>query len=277
MKCKPRQNWDSVIEEWAAGKQFRLWRRHSDAVNTALLRRWLPQRSGASLLKTDLFDEAVTDGLYTTLAAAADRVVGVDVSARVAAMAGRRHPGLVTKAADVRRLPFDDASFDTVVSISTLDHFERREEIGVALGELTRVLRPGGQLLLTLDNLAQPAVWLRSILPQSLMMRLGLIPYAVGKTLGPWRLQAACRAAGLQVEEVTAVLHCPRALAVTCTRWLERHAAPRTQDRFLAWLLAFECLEHLPTRLITGYFVAVRAGKPGPQMAQDHARKLAAS
>jgi SAM-dependent methyltransferase len=177
-------------------------------------------------------------------------------------MAGRRHPGLVTEAADVRRLPFDDDSFNTVVSISTLDHFEQREEISVALRELARVLRPGGQLLLTMDNLAQPAVWLRSILPQSLMMRLGLIPYAVGKTLGPRRLQAACRDAGLQVEEATAVLHCPRALAVACTRWLERHATPRTQDRFLAWLSSFECLERLPTRYFTGYFVALRASKP---------------
>lgn len=262
MKRKPRENWDSVIEEWAAGEQYRLWRRHSDAVNTALLRSWLPKRRVASLLKTDLFDEAVTDGLYAVLAAAADRVVGVDVSARVAAMAGQRHPGLVTEAADVRRLPFDDASFDTVVSISTLDHFESREEIPVALREIMRVLRPGGQLLLTLDNLAQPAVWLRSILPQALMMRLGLIPYAVGKTLGPRRLQATCRAAGLQIGEVTAVLHCPRALAVACTRWLERHTAAPTQDRFLAWLSAFERLERLPTRYFTGYFVALRASKP---------------
>jgi hypothetical protein len=59
-------------------------------------------------------------------------------------------------------------------------------------------------------------------------------------------------------------LHCPRALAVACTRWLERHASPQTQDRFLAGLAAFERLERLPTRYITGYFVALRARKPGP-------------
>jgi len=273
MNRKRRENWDTLIEEWAARDEYHLWRRHSDAVNTALLRRWLPERPVASLLKTDLFDEAVADGLYAVLAEEAGRVVGVDVSANVAAMAGRRHPGMVTAAADVRRLPFDDASFDAVVSISTLDHFERREEIGTALREMTRVLRPGGQLLLTLDNLAQPAVWLRSILPQGCMMRLGLIPYAVGKTLGPRRLQAACRAAGLQVEEATTILHCPRALAVAYTRWLERRAAPRTQDRFLAWLAAFERLGRWPTRNFTGHFVAVLAIKPGPWRTQDDDRK----
>lgn len=263
IKRKQRKDWTSVIEEWTSRQQYRLWRRHSDAVNAALLRRWLPERRVARLLKTDLFDEAVTDGLYGVLAAAAERVVGVDMSGDIAAMARRRHPALVTKAADIRRLPFDDASFDTVVSTSTLDHFESRQDIGVALREITRVLRPGGQLLLTLDNLAQPVVWLRSILPQGLMLRLGLIPYPVGKTLGPRGLRGFCRASGLEIEQATAVLHCPRALAVACTRVLERRASPQTQDRFLAALSAFERLERLPTRYFTGYFVAVQASKPG--------------
>lgn len=264
MSRKPKENWDAVIKDWTTRQQYRLWRRHSDGINTALLRRWLPKRPVARLLKTDLFDEAVSDGLYTVLAAAAEHVTGVDVSVGIAEMAGRRHSALSTQAADVRCLPFNDCSFDIVVSISTLDHFESREDIGDALREITRVLRPGGQLLLTMDNLAQPAVWLRSILPQGFMLRVGLIPYLVGKTLGPRGLRVFCRAAGLEVEEATAVLHCPRALAVACTRLLERLASPQTQDRFLAGLSAFERLGYLPTRYFTGYFIAVRASKPGP-------------
>lgn len=259
---KSRENWDSLIDEWTAHGKFQLWRRHSDAVNTALLNRWLPERTVSRLLKTDLFDEAVTDGLFATLAARAGQVFGVDVSSRVAEMAGSRHPGLVAEAADVRRLPFDNASFDTVVSISTLDHFDSRDDIPVALRELARVLRPGGQLLLTLDNLAHPAVWLRSLLPHGLMMRLGLVPYAVGKTLAPRSLKAACRDAGLTVTDATAVLHCPRALAVACTRWAERHTATASQERLLAWLRAFERLERAPTRYLTGHFTAVRAIRP---------------
>jgi hypothetical protein len=107
------------------------------------------------------------------------------------------------------------------------------------------------------------------------MMRLGLIPYAVGKTLGPRRLRAACLSAGLQVEEATAVLHCPRALAVACSRLLEHHASAQAQDRFLALLKAFERLERLPTRYFTGYFVAVRARKPavGPELGTAVLRK----
>jgi hypothetical protein len=40
-----------------------LWREHSDAVNGALLVRWLARESCGLLLKTDLFDEAMGEGL----------------------------------------------------------------------------------------------------------------------------------------------------------------------------------------------------------------------
>lgn len=262
MSGRAREDWDAVVAEWAANPRFRLWRRHSDAVNTRLLRRWLTDGGVRRLLKTDLFDEAVAEGLYPVLAAAAEEVLGIDVSAGAAAAAGRRHRGLRAQAADVRGLPFDDASIDLVVSISTLDHFDTREDIDRALRELSRVLRPGGQLILTLDNLAQPLIWLRSVLPQRLMMRLGLVPYAVGKTLRPRQLHASCRAAGLEVRTMTAVLHCPRAVAVALTRVLESRASRRAQDRFLSALGGFERLERWPTRYLTGHFTAIRARKP---------------
>ena len=117
MGIEPREDWDSVVAEWTASRRFALWRRHSDAVNTALLQRWLPRAGAGSLLKTDLFDEAVSEGLYPALSGTAGRVTGIDVSAGAAAASGRRHAGLATLAADVRRLPFADASFDRVVSI----------------------------------------------------------------------------------------------------------------------------------------------------------------
>ena len=258
--------WNSVAEEWAATGRQALWRRHSDAVNSELLRRWLPSQPVPRLLKTDLFDEAVSAGLYPLLAERAERVVGVDLSPGIVRAAGRRCPALESHVADVRKLPFDDAAFDIIVSISTLDHFDSRREMQKALGELARVLRPGGELLLTLDNLAHPAVWLRSILPQRLLRGLGLVPYRVGVTCGPGRLRACCRDAGLDVSSATAVLHCPRALAVAIARLLSRRASERTQRRFLRALMSFERLERWPTRFLTGHLTAVRARKPTGMM-----------
>ena len=53
------------------------------------------------------------------------------------------------KQADVRKLPFGDASFDVIVSSGALHHISRdRSEHEQAINELLRVLKPGGQIAL---------------------------------------------------------------------------------------------------------------------------------
>jgi ubiquinone/menaquinone biosynthesis C-methylase UbiE len=53
------------------------------------------------------------------------------------------------KQADVRKLPFNDASFDVIVSSGALHHISRdRAEHEQAIHEMLRVLKPGGQLAL---------------------------------------------------------------------------------------------------------------------------------
>jgi hypothetical protein len=54
--------WDTVARKLQSSGKQSLWRVHSDAVNVALCARWLPKGRMKHLLKTDLFDEAVTDG-----------------------------------------------------------------------------------------------------------------------------------------------------------------------------------------------------------------------
>ena len=71
-------------------------------------------------------------------------------------------PSYVT--ADLRALPFEDESFETIVCVSTLDHVgmdnsaygapensseDPDREVALAVGELYRVLRPGGRLFVT--------------------------------------------------------------------------------------------------------------------------------
>ena len=177
-------------------------------------------------------------------------------------MARRHHHQWRVAQADVRRLPFANASFDRIVALSSLEHFDTNRQIEASLVELNRVLRKGGALFLTLDNPANPLVRLCNALPFGLLHRTGLAPYQVGKTCGPVRLRQYLRSAGFSVVESTAVLHCPRALAVGMYRFLQSHASEWMQDRFLRLLMIFEQLGRWPSRSITGYFVAVRADRP---------------
>src|SRR5262249_48326606 len=70
-------------------------------------------------------------------------------------------PGMETVAADVCELPFPDGGFDQVLLVSTLEHIGADNErygldegpdndgMASALGELRRVLRPDGSLLVS--------------------------------------------------------------------------------------------------------------------------------
>jgi SAM-dependent methyltransferase len=250
--------WDAVAGDWSAREVDRLWRRHSDAVNSALCARWLEDGPLDRVLKTDAFDEAVAAGLVPLLAARARVVVGVDIAAAALAGARRRYPELRASVADVRRLPFADATFDAVVSLSTLDHFRSRDDLAAGLVELARVLRPGGRLIVTLDNPVNPIVALRNALPFEPLRRLRLVPYYVGATCPPAPLRRLLGEVGFEVLETTAILHCPRVLGVAATRVVERRGE-RAGARLLRGLGAFERLAGWPTRYVTGHFTAVLA------------------
>jgi SAM-dependent methyltransferase len=259
--AKNRSLRELLPETYQAQGLQKLWRAHSDSVNKALVARWRPAEQMDTLLKTDLFDEAVHDGLPPLLDAMAKRVFYMDSAPEVHEMAKVRYPCLQTIEADVRDLPFADGTFDGIVSNSTLDHFESPGDLSRSLQELFRVLRPGGHMILTLDNRSNPVILLRNWLPFRLLKRLKILPYYVGVTLRVRRLESLLRESGFEVLEVDAILHCPRLLAVTVARWVEKHTSPRIQKSYLRLLMAFEGLSRFPTRFLTGYFIAAKVAK----------------
>ena len=254
--------WDTVAAEWHASHPQELWRKHSDAVNAGLLRRWLPTAPSTRILKTDAFDEAVGDGLYPLLASRSAATVALDISTSALHAARDRHGRLAGCAADARVLPFAGDTFDVIVSTSTLDHFAHGRDIVSSLREIHRVLTPGGRLVLTLDNPLNPLIGLRNKLPFRILKRLGLVPYYVGATYGPRALTRILREVGFELREMTAVMHCPRVIGVQLAALLSRHAAVSTQRRVLNSWMALEGLAQWPTRFLTGHFVAVLAMKP---------------
>jgi SAM-dependent methyltransferase len=123
--------------------------RQGDALE-ALVRRYL---DGAGPL--DVLDCSCGIGTQAIgLAERGHRVVGSDLSpvaaARAAGEARRRGLVLTTSAADMRSLPFGDASFDIVLSAdNSLAHLLTEDDVRRALDGMRRVVRNGGLLVLS--------------------------------------------------------------------------------------------------------------------------------
>ena len=100
--------------------------------------------------------------------AGAGNVVGVDFSERMLERARRKAPEIEWLRADVLELPFEDASFDSVVVGFGVRNVE---DLGAGLKELRRVLRPGGRLgileITTPRGLLKPfyRLWFDRIVP----------------------------------------------------------------------------------------------------------------
>jgi len=233
-----------------------LWRRYNDMVVDDFVTRRLGSPAGA-VLKTDLFEAALgNDSVERAIPAA---FVGMDLSLTILGAARRRSHDAPMLRADVRHLPFANATLGGAISTSTLDHFRDPGDLARSLRELGRVLRPGARLLLTLDNPVNPLLALRNALPHSFRRLVGLTPYYVGYTCGPARVERLLSDAGFEVRETAAILHFPRILAALLGPALRLAGLGRIEGRTLGLLQHAEFLRRWPIRWFTGHYVAVVA------------------
>ena len=92
---------------------------------------------------------------------------------------------------DALTLPFADASFDRVMSICAIEHFDDGAR---ALDEMTRVLAPGGELVMSADALTLAGRWPK-------LYRAHCQRYHVQRTYSHAELGALLAARGLDVVE----------------------------------------------------------------------------
>ena len=119
------------------------------------LMRWL----GDDLRGQRVLDVAGGDGYWAAQARRRGAyAVSIDL-ARSKMVRGRQltsAPALLE--ADALRLPFRDGSFDRVMSICAIEHFDDGPR---SLAEMARVLTPGGELVMSADALTRAGEWPR--------------------------------------------------------------------------------------------------------------------
>lgn len=178
-----RQDWDRVASGWEK------WDRWFDE-NLAFLNYRLVGdariRPGQQIL-----DLGSGTGYPAILAAQAvgdqGKVVGLDVAEEMVEAARRKAKALgvnaIFRAADVTTLPFEAGSFDAVISRFCLMFLP---DIPKALGEIARVLRPGGYLAAAVWSAAEKNPYLRT--PIDVIKRLIEIPAPQPDQPGLFRL-----------------------------------------------------------------------------------------
>ena len=218
---------------------------------------FFPQLKDLLLLKTDLWDEAKNTEILRWAAEQGARPVGVDIAFDTVQQArevlGHHRPGCVV--ADVRALPFPDATFDLLYSMGTIEHFPDYE---VAVRELFRVLKADGAAIIGVPNKLDP--FLRPLLV-CVLQRLGLYAYGMEKSFTPPALRRLLESAGFRVTALTGLLFMPgwlRMLDLLChTRFPRLAPVTGWLVRPFAWLY-----QRVPTVRRHGYLIAAVVEKP---------------
>jgi SAM-dependent methyltransferase len=96
---------------------------------------------------TRLLDAGCGAGLLPLLASLRGATVaGLDASEPLLVIARERLPGADLRQGDLESLPFDDTSFDAVTAVNSIFY---AADMPAAMREISRVVRPGGRVVIT--------------------------------------------------------------------------------------------------------------------------------
>jgi len=188
--AQQKRIWDKAASSY--DKQIAFFER----IQFAGGREWIGERARGRVLEV-----AIGTGLNLPRYPADVTITGIELSPAMLAVARQRAAGLGRdvdlREGDAEHLPFDDASFDTVVCTLSLCTIPSPD---AAIAEMRRVLGPGGRLLL-LDHVG--STWPPVYAAQWLLERITI--RAAGEHFTRRQLPLV-KAAGFQIVETERLL-----------------------------------------------------------------------
>jgi len=150
--------------------------------------------------------------------------------------------------ADLARLPFRDATFDIAISSHVAEHLTQPEAV---FGELARVLKPGGRLLILTPNRWHYVTVSAAVMPHSFHLRFnqsrGVDAHDIFPTVyranTATRLRSLYERAGLEMDDLLQFETEPEYLAFSTATYALGVGFERLVNRF-------EALKHLRVNLL---------------------------
>jgi ubiquinone/menaquinone biosynthesis C-methylase UbiE len=140
-------DWPDKYDQWFETPIGRLVKKYENQLVLEMLR----PRQGERIL-----DAGCGTGVFTLdVLAVRAQVVGLELSLPMLLRAGRKLEGHLFHMVrgDMRRLPFDDNAFDKTVSVTAIEFIV---DATAAIGELFRVTKPGGCIVVATLNSLSP-------------------------------------------------------------------------------------------------------------------------
>lgn len=234
----------------------------------------LRARSVVPLLDASLrtLDLGCGEGVFTReLRLRGMEVVGLDLDASAVA-AARRNMGLLgieyeALCADAQDVPFEDGSFDQVISTDVLEHVPSPEQ---AMREVFRLLRPGGKFVATVPT---PLYLSEPIVPADFSAQLE----EIGHLHAGWyedEARAMFEGCGFTVESTHYFGHTPIRLALECLYALAGEKGVRSTRKSMysvglsafavyAALVPLMAMERLYNPQRKAAFLVIEARRPG--------------
>jgi SAM-dependent methyltransferase len=199
--------------------------------------RWCPIRPGDQVLDLGCgggrhaFEVFRRGGHVVALDRSAKDLAAVDAMFQAMAAAGEVPPGTVARVVegDALQLPFDDATFDTVIAAEILEHIP---EDTAAMAEIARVVKPGGTVAVSVPR------WLPERVCWALSDEYHEVEGGHVRIYGRGQLVGRLEAAGLQLSgsHHAHALHSPY-WWIKCAVGIDREDAflAREYHRLLIW------------------------------------------